>query len=283
MLRIALRIMTGLPVNLALAMGLAPACQHPPGRGHASRVAVRAGSYLLGSRPSERALGYALSGPGVRQQGWYDAWEQEPHTVELGSFQIDRTPVTHRAYADFVARTGHAPPDISPEDYARQGFLVHPYREVEPYRWLAGAPPGDRLDDPVVLVSLRDAEAYCAWSGGRLPGEQEWEAACTGSEHRIFPWGDAWRAGTAQVEADRTAPVTAHPEGGTPEGVLDLAGNVFEWTASEFSPGRAALRSCSWDDSPGACRCAFRHGRPADSRHILIGFRCAYGAANEGR
>lgn len=269
--------------KLWLAATLALTCTHAPGgrQGIGATVPIPAGEYRLGSRPSERALGYALSGSDVRRQGWYDAWEKPPHSVALEAFRIDRTPVTQRAYADFVARAGHAPPDISRADYSRQGFLVHPYRQVEPYRWHASAAPGDRLDDPVVLVSRADADAYCAWKGGRLPTEQEWEAACSGLEHRIFPWGELWRPAAAQVEADRTSPVTAHPAGRTPEGISELAGNVFEWTASEFAPGRATLRSCSWDDSPGTCRCAFRHGRPARSRHILIGFRCVRAMGNE--
>ncbi|MCZ6869894.1 MAG: SUMF1/EgtB/PvdO family nonheme iron enzyme, partial [Gammaproteobacteria bacterium] len=72
-----------------------------------------------------------------------------------------------------------------------------------------------------------------------------------------------------------TAPAGGLPAGATPEGVEDLLGNVFQWTASPFDATRSVLRGCAWDDAPGTCRCAFRHGRPAQSRHVLIGFRCA--------
>ncbi|MCH6552254.1 MAG: SUMF1/EgtB/PvdO family nonheme iron enzyme, partial [Planctomycetes bacterium] len=115
-------------------------------------------------------------------------------------------------------------------------------------------------------VDLEDARAYCGWRGRRdgldvrLPTELEWEAACRGRAGRLFPWGDDWVEGAAQIDSSATAPVTAHPSGATPEGVLDLAGNVFEWTGSFMPDGRPALKGCSWDDAPGTCRC-----RPPDS------------------
>jgi len=292
-----------------------------------STVAVPSGVYRPGSDSAERALGYRLSPPAVRRQGWYDAWERPPREVRIGDFRIDREPVTQAEYAKFVRATGHRAPHIDPVAYREQGFLVHPYAAVRPYLWSrpgaegpgspdgepgaparsaapagpAGAPrpPAGKADHPVVLVSHPEAAAYCAWRGGRLPRETEWEAACRGKEGRIFPWGDRWRPGAARVRADGTAPVDARPGGATPSGIREMAGNVFEWTASPFRVGteraddgrdgaggderqgaaagpEPALRSCSWDDAPGTCRCAFRHGRPAPSRHILIGFRCAY-------
>lgn len=63
--------------------------------------------------------------------------------------------------------------------------------------------------------------------------------------------------------------------GVSPYGVFDPVGNVFQWTSSAFADGRTILKGCAWDDEPGLCRPAFRHGRPPESRHILIGFRRA--------
>ncbi len=251
------------------------ACAAPRLFGSGPVVWLDAGRYPMGSDRAERARGYELSPPAVRRAGWYDAWERRPHALELSRFGLDRAPVTHVQYARFVAATGHRPPDITAEAYAAQGFLVHPFSRVERYRWRDGAPPEGLADHPVVLVSQADAEAYCAWRGARLPREAEWEAACRGAAGRTYPWGDDWREGVAQVAAEGTAAVGSHPGGATPEGISEMAGNVFEWTGSAFGAGRTVLKSCSWDDAPGTCRCAFRHGRPPSSRHILIGFRCA--------
>jgi formylglycine-generating enzyme required for sulfatase activity len=237
-------------------------------------VFIPSGTYRLGSDSTERARGYELSPPAVRQAGWYEAWELAPYEVRLEGFWIDSTPVTHRSYAEFVAATRHRVPQISESEYSEQGFLVHAYEEVLPFLWTDGAPNPTMHNHPVALVSREDAAAYCEWRGGRLPTEHEWEAACRGQEGRTFPWGTTWRGGIAHMDTTFTAPVSAHTQEGTPNGILDLIGNVFEWTDSPFGEGRTVLKGCSWDDAPGTCRCAFRHGRLSHSRHILIGFRC---------
>ncbi len=248
----------------------------PPGL-----IEIPGGSYTLGSDSTEREIGYSLSPPGVRRAGWYDNWELPRHPEHVDRFVIDRTPVTQSDYAEFVAATGHRAPHIDEASYTEQGFLVHSYDEVERFLWVEGQPPTELAHHPVVLADRDDARAYCAWHGERegfdlrLPDEREWEAACRGTEGRLFPWGDAWLEDAAQIGARLSASVDGHPQGSTPEGVVDLAGNVFEWTASAMPDGRPVLKGCSWDDAPGTCRCAFRHGRPARSRHILIGFRCA--------
>jgi formylglycine-generating enzyme required for sulfatase activity len=257
----------------ALAIAVAAGCAPPDPGPHMARVP--AGTYFLGSDSAERELGYTLSPPAVRGADWYDAWERSPYRIRLDAFWIDRTPVTQAEYANFVSAESWRAPYITQEAYRRQGYLAHPYPEVLPFLWHNRRPDPSLLDHPVVLVSHRDAVAYCSWRDARLPTESEWEAACRGPESgRLLPWGDEWVDGAAQIGATGTAPVTAHPEGATPEGVLDLAGNVFEWTSSSLTGGSPVLKGCSWDDAPGTCRCAFRHGRPAESRHILIGFRC---------
>jgi len=236
---------------------------------------VAAGRFVVGSGPEERSWAYEHSPAWVRTQGWYDAWELAPRGVTLARFSLDARPVTQGEYAAFVAATGRRAPGISRTEYQTQGFLAHPYTEVRPYLWVDDAPPGDRLDHPVVLVDREDARAYCAWQGKRLPTEFEWEVACRGPHGWRFPWGDSWDPGRVHIQATGTAAVAASRTPADPSRSLEMLGNVFEWTSSEFGAGRAALKGCSWDDSVGSCRCAFRHGRPATSRHILIGFRCA--------
>jgi len=264
---------------------LACACSpEAPGGPPQGMIRVDGGTYRLGSNAAERELGYQGSPEVVRAYGWYDAWEADPYEEELAPFAIDRTPVTQSQYAAFSRATGYPAPGIDSTAYQIQGFLVHPWSEVAPFRWDGDGPPEALGPHPVVLVDYADAAAYCAWRGERegrplrLPTGPEWEAACRGAEGRTYAWGEAWRDAAVVAETTFTAPVGLHPAGATPAGIHDLLGNVFEWTSSRMPPPESdepVLRGCGWDDAPGTCRCAFRHGRPATSRHILIGFRCA--------
>jgi formylglycine-generating enzyme required for sulfatase activity len=238
----------------------------------------------MGSDERERNLARALSRPETVAADWFSA-ELSRHRDEIGAFCIDRLLVTQDRYAQFVRRTGHRPPGISRSEYQRQGFLVHDYDSgVTPYLWRGGAPPPSKGDHPVVLVSAADAEAFCRWRGphGRLPTEAEWAKAARGADGRIFPWGNRWdpeRLNSAARGPGMTTPVSRYPAGASPYDVLDAVGNVFQWTAGVLDDGRRILKGCAWDDDAGLCRPAFRHGRPAESRHILIGFRCVEPAA----
>ncbi len=249
-------------------------------------AAVPAGPFIAGSDRDERELAYRLDeaayGHGrTREREWY---ENEPARGrrETGAYWITRTPITNAQYAAFVAATGHRPPDVDPATWA--GYrLIHPYERTRRHAWRDGRPPPGREDHPVVLVSHADAGAFAAWltevTGRiwRLPLETEWEKAVRGSDGRAFPWGGAWDP--ARVNShDRgpfdTLPVGSFPAGAGPFGLLDGAGQVFEWTATPARPGRYLVKGGSWDDSGcGICRPAARHGRPAGIKHILIGFR----------
>lgn len=251
-------------------------------------VSIPAGKAHLGSNAEEKQFGYRIGSAAAKKWGWFD--QEKERTVDVPQFSIMRHLVTQSQYAQFVQATSHRVPHISAKDYQTQGFLVHAYTEVQPYLWATGKPPVDRLDDPVVLVSVDDAQAYCAWQGQqssnipwRLPNENEWEKAARGTDHRYFPWGNAWRPNhlnSAQKGPYRTTAVNRYPEGHSPYGVWDMAGNVFQWTETPIRPNspRFVLKGCSWDDHPGICRSAARHSRLKTSRHILIGFRCVQAA-----
>lgn len=249
-------------------------------------TSVAAGQFWMGSDAAERRLAYRLSSQAVREAGWFEA-ELSRQRQALGAFCIDRFLITQAQYATFVARTGHRLPGIQKEEYLRQGFLVHDYdREVAPYLWREGTPPAPLADHPVVLVSAADAEAYCRWRhpAFRLPTEAEWEKAARGDHGWIFPWGNRWdpeRLNSATRGPGGTTPVTRYPAGASPHGLFDAVGNVFQWTAATFADGRRVVKGCAWDDEAGLCRPAFRHGRPPESRHILIGFRCAAPAVHQ--
>lgn len=248
----------------------------------------------MGSTRAEREYAYRLDDEKTRSYGWYE--QETRQKVMTASFCIDRYPTTNRQYKKFIAQTGHLAPFISEEGYRAQGFLVHPYEKFTAFLWRNGTFPPGKDEHPVVLVSHRDAQSYCAWIATiakqptRLPTEAEWEKAARGTDGRRFPWGNEWRS-NALNSGERfgsTTPVNQFPNGKGPYGTYDMAGNVFQWTTSQWDKNKMVVKGCSWDDSPGTCRAAMRHGRLAGSKHILIGFRCvsdplAQGEAKERR
>jgi formylglycine-generating enzyme required for sulfatase activity len=249
-------------------------------------VEVPAGPFIAGSDRAEREAGYRLDEEAyghrrTRERKWYER-ERPRGTLEIGAFEITATAITNRHYAAFVAATGHRAPDVDRATW--EGYrLVHPFARSRRHAWRDGRPPAGREDHPVVLVSHADAEAYAAWltevtdRRWRLPDELEWEKAARGADGRRFPWGDEWDPGRLNSHDQGpfdTLPVGSFPEGASPYGLLDMAGLVFEWTATASAAGRYLVKGGSWDDKGcGVCRAAARHGRPADIKHILIGFR----------
>ncbi len=247
---------------------------------------VPAGPFIAGSDREEREAAYRLDeaayGHSVtRRQRWYER-ERPRGPVEVPAFAITRTPITNAQYAAFVAATGHPAPDVDRETWRSYG-LIHPYARTRRHAWRDGRPPPGREDHPVVLVSHADARAYAAWlsrkTGAvwRLPDELEWEKAARGTDGRRFPWGDEFdpsRLNSADAGPFDTTPVGRYPLGVGPYGLLDAAGEVYEWTATPDGPGRYVVKGGSWDDKGcGICRPAARHSRPGTLKHILIGFR----------
>jgi formylglycine-generating enzyme required for sulfatase activity len=249
-------------------------------------VEIPHGPFIAGSDRAERELAYALDerayGSSVtREQRWYEG-ERMRETARTGAYAIMATPVTNRQYAAFVAESGHRAPGVDRGTWEGYG-LVHPFERTRRHAWVSAKPPAGREDHPVVLVSRADAIAYARWLSRktgerwRLPSELEWEKAARGADGRIFPWGDAFdpaRLNSHDAGPFDTTPAGAYPGGASPYGLLDAAGQVYEWTATLAAPGRAIVKGGSWDDKGcGVCRPAARHARPVDLKHILIGFR----------
>lgn len=259
----------------ALAGGAAP-----------DRVAVPAGPFVSGSDRGERERAYRLDEAAyghslTRERKWYGN-EPARRTRETGAYGIMRMPVTNADYAAFVRATGHRAPDVAREVWAGYG-LIHPFESTRRFAWADGRPPEGRGDHPVVLVSHDDAEAYARWLSDvtgatwRLPSEAEWEKAARGTDGRMFPWGMRWDPellNSADAGPFDTVPVGGHRAGASPFGLMDAAGQVFEWTASAAGDGSFIVKGGSWDDKGcGVCRPAARHSRPATLKHILVGFR----------
>ncbi len=217
-----------------------------------------------------------------------------PRSVRIAAFRIMRTEVTNAQFKSFVTASGYRPDTMSG---ARAYVWTDKWRVVKGADWRHPQGPNSSIDGkaghPVVQVSARDADAFCAWHGLRLPLEDEWEYAARGTDGRRFPWGkDAPRRNAGRranfgtiacCSADgsdghlRTAPVASYPAGASPFGLQDMAGNVWEWTSSRF-PGRPqerVLRGGGWGNNPYCLRTAYRHGNPPDISLDMVGFRCA--------
>ncbi|MBT3536255.1 MAG: SUMF1/EgtB/PvdO family nonheme iron enzyme [Rhodospirillaceae bacterium] len=250
-------------------------------------ITIPAGYFIAGSNQAERTAAYDLDQAAyghdrVRKWGWYDD-ERPRQKFHMPAFDITRRLVSNRQYAAFIAATAHPAPDVDKKTWRGYG-LIHPYHRTRRHAWTEGRPPAGREHHPVVMVSHQDASAYAAWLSRqgvgqwRLPTELEWEKAARGAEGRRYPWGDIYDARNLNSHDGGpfdTMAVGLFPHGASPYGLLDPAGQVFEWTATAArKAGRFLVKGGSWDDKGcGICRPAARHGRPAAIKHILIGFR----------
>jgi len=221
-------------------------------------VSVPPGPFTMGTRGKDvPALVKKYGG----KAEWYER-EVPQHQVNLPAFEIGKYPVTNREYQAFVRGAGYRPPE---------GWDGDEY------------PPG-KGDHPVVNVIWRDAVAYCRWLSQetgrpfRLPTEAEWEKAARGSDGRQYPWGnefDPAKCNTRESGPGETTPVGQYPDGASPYGALDMAGNVWEWCSSLYesypydpgdgrenleAEGRRVLRGGAFNGGARFVRCACRYG-----------------------
>ena len=201
--------------------------------------------------------------------------ETPAHAVSVQQFLMDRTEVTNTEYAEFVRETNHAAPS----------------------HWIGNKPPFGQEQWPVVNVSFDDATAFAGWRSNRdgvtyrLPSESEWEyAARNGERNDLYPWGPEWQEKAAVLKDATPSAVGSLPAGKNRWGVLDLIGNVWEWTASKASayPGNRAqvpekyedwvtIRGGCYVSDPGKAdapvSACLREFVPPSTKTTLLGFR----------
>jgi toxoflavin biosynthesis protein ToxD len=243
-------------------------------------LTIPGGDYWIGT--SDENIQYLQRKQGDWAYDWSDQdlfeYERPKHRVRIAIFNLAQNPVTNEAYYQFTVDTGYRLPRswngfVFPEEYA-----VH----------------------PVTGVSKIDVEAYLSWLNQktgqdyRLPTEEEWEAAARGLDDRIYPWGNAfdpWRCNTSESIKKGTTQVGNYsPSGDSSFGLMDMVGNVWEWTSSVFRayPGggihepegqpaitRYVVRGGSWYYSRKFARCSAREGAQAEYSSHSLGFRIA--------
>jgi formylglycine-generating enzyme required for sulfatase activity len=254
------------------AASCAPARARPSAP--SGRVVVAAGHLAPGLTDAERTKVLALCratstdasacGPGIVRD------EARAPEVDLPTLAIDRLEVSQADYRACVT-AGRCP---------RQDRAGCSYGD--------GSTPGasdwavlEAADHPVVCVTFAQAEAYCAWAGGRVPTEVEWERAARGDDRRLFPWGDDWRPDALNWGDDGkvdgallTAPVGSYPGGASPFGALDMVGNVWEWARGD-SP---VIRGGGFAAKPLAQRVTKRVRYDGARAYPNVGLRCVYAA-----
>ncbi|MEI7988831.1 MAG: SUMF1/EgtB/PvdO family nonheme iron enzyme [Chloroflexota bacterium] len=250
--------------------------------------------------------------------------EKPSHKVYLDAYWIDRTPVTNAMFGKFVKERQY-------KTWAEKRHSSYVYSEDENVVWedLKGAdwthpwgPNSNIIENqqhPVIHVQYVDANAYCEWANRSLPTEAEWEKAARGTDERKYPWGNSDVTGKLTNLADRnlphvawtnkeiddgykyTSPVGSYPDGESPYGVLDMAGNVWnlvhDWMDISYykhSPENnpqgpptigekqiSVIRGSSWYGSAWEARSVHRVQPDPNKSSVVVGFRCGVSASSD--
>ncbi len=249
-------------LTIFIASGVPSQAQPTPPEG---MVLIPAGEFWMGTNDTDRSDNNQANNVPL---GANDA--RPRHRASIKAFFLDKTEVTNAQYKKYCDATGYPPPP----------------------HWNGGTFPEGQGDFPVTRVNWYEAVAYAAWLGKRLPSEAEWERAARGTEGRLFAWGDSWDADKVVWDTDGPRAVGSKPQGATPEGVLDLTGNVFEWTSSwfdaypnaptkqpDFGTKLKVIRGGAWAGGHDLGQGWFRSVNRPQSRIEWVGFRCAKDAS----
>ncbi len=311
---LALGLVIGLVVMIrppaASPASAIPASPRIAPRDGMTQVFVPAGEFLMGSSSADidavvqDRVGYTR-----------DSFKNETpqHKVYLDAFWIDKYEVTNDMFARFVAETAYK----TDAEKAGGGIVLdlgsREWKIAKGADWRHPRGPSTDINGlgnhPVVQMSLNDGRAYCKWVGRRLPTEAEWEKAARGTDGRMYPWGNQPPSGRLLNFGDRnayistanlgeddgyafTSPVGSFPDGASPYGAMDMAGNAWERVADWYdeayyahSPARnpagpsssdyVIMRGGSWSSPAKYLRAAFRYRYLIANRSSGIGFRCA--------
>jgi formylglycine-generating enzyme required for sulfatase activity len=238
-------------------------------------ILIPAGEFLMGSNEQEILDAWRQNDGGWKKEDYVSAYPRRK--IALDNFYIDKKEVSNGDYKMFAEATKRTIPSIWDDS-----TLNSP-------------------SQPIVGVDWNDADSYCRWLGKRLPTEAEWEKSARGTDGRSWPWGNVWDPkkvnhgkgvdGYGYDESDGweyTAPVGTEL-GVSPYGVLNMAGNVYEWTADDFNAypendkyiledseqGFKTLRGGAYDDGISEQRASTRCGFRKDYKDVDVGFRCA--------
>lgn len=242
---------------------------------------------------------YIPPGPFImgNNKGWPE--ERPEHIVDLPGYYIDRFEVTIEMFRRFAESPDFTNPDLWREGDIRRMMFVGEYtrKDWSLYDGLSG-------DTAMFDVRFPEAEAYCRWAGKLLPTPQQWEKAARGTDGRLYPWGQEWLAGKCNclepeafyggVNMFSTFPVSVYdfPEGDSPYGIRQMAGNVWEWCATGMLPYpgndkpykfystfwgvfQPEIRGGCWVLDPRFCTATFRSFADPGTREKTYGFRCA--------
>jgi len=214
------------------------------------------------------------------------------HSRFLDDFYLDRTTVTNARFLDFVKDRGYSREKLWGEDgWSVVEKFIDATGLPGPRYWSDGKYPSGLEAHPVVGISFFEARAFCRWAGRRLPSEEEWEKGAAGPDGVPYPWGrtfDAKLCNTWESGRGATTRAGRYPKGASPYGLLDMAGNVLEWTRSFYGPYPGnetknphfgeiyrVLRGGAWYFKKGSALTTTRIIMRPALRWNYVGFRCA--------
>ena len=226
-------------------------------------VLVPAGPFLYGSREDD---------PEAHSN------EKPQRVIDLPAFYMDVFPVTNKQYCEFLNQKRPDNNTLAKWINLTGSFFKEKCRIAKGLNGYIVEKGRER--HPVIYVSWHGAEAYAMWAGKRLPSEEEWEKAARGTEGAKYPWGNEFDGSLCNTRASGiggTSQVDKFPEGRSPFGCFDMAGNALEWTDSWYDEEKKkrVLRGGSWIYNRYHAYCANRNRNYPEGRHDDIGFRCA--------